>query len=155
MLHIVANQSDNNHIMLKQSWYRLFDNKFQALKVKSEFGGIKGITHIKGDRLGWSYIRLATRVLIVAPVTFMIMQQMSHTICSPKFIAIFSHVEKIWRVKQITRMRNSIISLDKGSSSDRGYNCEAKLSHEHFWTIYDLWVHETFFRRVYSVNMDL
>ena len=29
-------------------------------------------------------------------------------------------------------MRNSIISLDKGNSSDRGYNCEAKLLSEHF-----------------------
>ena len=34
------------------------------------------------------------QVFIVAPVTFMIMQQMSHTICSPKLIAIFSQLEK-------------------------------------------------------------
>ena len=30
MLHIVANQGNNNHIMLKQSWYKLFHNKMQA-----------------------------------------------------------------------------------------------------------------------------
>ena len=45
-------------------------------------------------------------------------------------------------------MRNSIISLDEGNSSDRGYNCEAKLSSEHFSTIYDSRVDQTFFRRV-------
>ena len=36
----------------------------------------------KGERLGRSYIRLA------APMTFMIMLQRSHTICSPKLVAI-------------------------------------------------------------------
>ena len=62
----------------------------------------------------------------------MMMQQMTRTICSPKLITIFARLEKIQRTNQISRMRNSIISLDKGNSSDRGYNCEAKLSREHF-----------------------
>ena len=78
-------------------------------------------------------------------MTFMITQQRTHTICNPKLIAIFSRLEKkIKRTNQIARMRNSIISLDKGNSSDRGYNCEAELSCEHFCTIYDSRVHEIF-----------
>ena len=39
---------------------------------------------------------------------------------------------KIQRANQITRMLNSIISLDNGNSSDRDFNCEAKISREHF-----------------------
>ena len=31
----------------------------------------------------------------------------------------------------------SIISLDKGDSSDRGYDCEPRLSRQPFKTIYD------------------
>ena len=46
----------------------------------------------------------------------------TRTICNPKLIAIFSHLKKIQRANQIARMRNSIILLDKGNSSDRGYN---------------------------------
>ena len=56
----------------------------------------------------------------------------TRAICSPKLIAISARLEKNQRANQITRMRNSIISLDKGNRSDRGYNCEAKLSREHF-----------------------
>ena len=71
--------------------------------------------------------RLAKRVLVVAPMTFMMTQQRSRTICNPKLIAIFERLEKISRASQIARMRNSIISSDKEYISDRGYNCEVKL----------------------------
>ena len=37
----------------------------------------------------------ATRVLVVAPMTFMITQQRTRTICNPKLIAILSCLEKI------------------------------------------------------------
>ena len=74
--------------------------------------------------------RLATRVFVVTPMTFMMTQQRTVTICNPKLIAIFARLEKNYRANQIARMRNSIISLDKGNSSDRGYNCGAKLSRE-------------------------
>ena len=77
-------------------------------------------------------IRLASRVLVVAPITFKMTQQRTRTVCSPKLIAIFSAWKKLKRANHIARMRNSIISLDKGNSSDRGHNCEAKLSREHF-----------------------
>ena len=93
-------------------------------------------------------VKLAVRVLVLAPMTFMIMQQRTRTICNPTLIAIFSRLEKNRRANQIVRMRNSAISMDKGNSSDRGYNCEAKRSREHFWTVYDSRMHETFFRRV-------
>ena len=39
--------------------------------------------------------RLATRVLVVAPMTFMMTQQRTRTICNPKFNAIFTRLEKI------------------------------------------------------------
>ena len=38
--------------------------------------------------------RVATRVLVVAPNTFMMTQQRTRTICNPKFIAIFVCLEK-------------------------------------------------------------
>ena len=65
-------------------------------------------------------------------MTFMMTQQRTRTICNPTLIAIFVRLEKIQKANQIVRMRNSVISLDKGNSSDRGYNCEAKPSREHF-----------------------
>ena len=37
---------------------------------------------------------LATRVRVVAPVTFMMTQQRTRTICNPKLIATFVHLEK-------------------------------------------------------------
>ena len=76
--------------------------------------------------------RLDRRVLVVAPMTFMMTQQRTRTICNSTLIAIFAHLEIIERANQIARMRNFIISLNKGNSSDRGYNCEAKLQCEHF-----------------------
>ena len=66
-----------------------------------------------------------------APMPFMMTQQKTHTICNPKLIAIFARLENIKRANQITRMQYSVISLGKGNSSDRGYNCEAKLSRDH------------------------
>ena len=75
---------------------------------------------------------LATRVLVVTLMTFIMRQQRIHTICNPKLIAIFPHLEKNLKGQSIARMLNYIISSDKGNSSDRGYNCEAKLSCEHF-----------------------
>ena len=39
--------------------------------------------------------RLAKRILVAAPVTFMMTQQRTRTICNPKLIAIFSRLEKI------------------------------------------------------------
>ena len=64
-------------------------------------------------------------------MTFMMTQHWTRTICNRKYglIANFA-LEK--RANQIGMMRNSIISLDKGNNSDRGYNCEAKLSREDF-----------------------
>ena len=66
----------------------------------------------------WSHNnnRLAARVLVVAPMTLMMTQQRTRTICNSKLIAIVSCLEKIYRANQIARMRNSIISLDKGNS---------------------------------------
>ena len=40
-------------------------------------------------------IRLATRALLVVLMTFMITQQRTRAICSPKFIAIFVRLEKV------------------------------------------------------------
>ena len=57
-----------------------------------------------------SPIRLATRVLVVAPMTFMMTQQRTSTICNPKLITILARLENIERANQIARMRNSIIS---------------------------------------------
>ena len=71
-------------------------------------------------------------VFVVAPVTFTMTQQRTRIICNPKLIAIFARLENIYRANQVAEMRNSVIQLDKGNSSDRGYNCEAKLSREHF-----------------------
>ena len=65
-------------------------------------------------------------------MAFMMMQERIRTICNPKLITISVRLEKIERSNKIARMQNSIISLDKGNCSDRGYNCEAKLSREHF-----------------------
>ena len=78
------------------------------------------------------HIRLATRVLVVAPLTFMMTQERTRTISNPNLMAVFERLEKIQGANHTARMRNSIISLDYGNSSDRGYNCEAKLSPEHF-----------------------
>ena len=50
----------------------------------------------------------------------MMTQQRTRTTCNPKLIAIFARLEKNLRANQI--------ALDNGNSSDRGYNCEAKLS---------------------------
>ena len=47
-------------------------------------------------------------------MTFMMMQQRTRTICNLKLIAIFGRLEKLYSPNQIRRMRNSIISLDKG-----------------------------------------
>ena len=71
---------------------------------------------------------------VVTPLTFMMMQERTRTICNPKLIAIFA-LRKTLKGQsdyQIARMRNFIISLDKGNNSDRGYNCETELSREHF-----------------------
>ena len=68
--------------------------------------------------------RLATRVLGVAPMSFMMTHLESSIDCN------LCALGKIERANQIVRMRNSIISLDKGNSSDGGYDCEAKLSRE-------------------------
>ena len=38
--------------------------------------------------------RLATRVIVVAPLTFLMMQQRTCTICNPELIAIFARLEK-------------------------------------------------------------
>ena len=65
-------------------------------------------------------------------MTFMMTQQRTRTICNAKLIRIVARLEKIERANQIARIRNSKISLHKGNSSDRGYNCEAKRSREHF-----------------------
>ena len=43
----------------------------------------------------WGLHRLATRILGVAPMTFMMTQQRTPTICNPKLIAIFVPLEKI------------------------------------------------------------
>ena len=59
----------------------------------------------------------------MSPMTFMMTQQRTRTICNPKLTAIFSRLEKVSRANQVARMRNSIMSLDKGNSSDRGYYC--------------------------------
>ena len=40
-------------------------------------------------------LRLATRVLNVAPMTFVMTQQRTRTICSPKLIALFARLETI------------------------------------------------------------
>ena len=80
----------------------------------------------------WQWIRLATRVLVVALVTFLMTQQRTHTICNPKLITIFERLEINLKGQSDCKVPNFIISLDKGSSSDPGYNCEAKLSREHF-----------------------
>ena len=39
-------------------------------------------------------IRLATRVIVVAPMTFMMTEQRTRGICNPKFIVIFARLEK-------------------------------------------------------------
>ena len=59
-------------------------------------------------------------------------QQKTHTICNLKLIALFARLEKNLKGNQMAGMQNSIISLDKRRSLDRGYNFEAKLSCEHF-----------------------
>ena len=38
--------------------------------------------------------RLATRVLVVTPMTFTMTQQRTRTICNPKLIALFARLEK-------------------------------------------------------------
>ena len=43
-----------------------------------------------------SKFRLATRVFVVAPMTFLMTQQKTRTICNPKLIAIPSRLEKIF-----------------------------------------------------------
>ena len=48
-----------------------------------------------------SYDRLATRILVVAPMTFMMTQQRTRTICSLKLIAIFVRLEKLYRANKI------------------------------------------------------
>ena len=50
MLHIGANQGNNNQIVLKWSLYNLFPNKIAGLKIQCEFGGIKGIPHVTNGR---------------------------------------------------------------------------------------------------------
>ena len=40
-------------------------------------------------------LRLATRVLVLAPMTFIMTQQRTHTICNPKLITVFARLEKI------------------------------------------------------------
>ena len=52
--------------------------------------------------------------------------------CMCIFVKVYAYDGKSLRTNQIARMRNSIILLDKRKSSDRGYNCEAKLSRGHF-----------------------
>ena len=42
----------------------------------------------------YAAFRLATQVLDVAPMTFMMTQQRTCTICSPKLIAIFARLKK-------------------------------------------------------------
>ena len=69
----------------------------------------------------------------------------------PFAILNWSQSSRTWKkfkepINQIARMRNSVISLDMGNSSDRGNKYEAKPSREHFWTIHDSRVYETFFR---------
>ena len=75
---------------------------------------------------------LTTRVLLVAPITLIITQQKTRTICNPILITIFSCLEKSIKANQIARMRDAIISLDERSSLGLGCNGEAKLSREHF-----------------------
>ena len=67
----------------------------------------------------------------------MMTQQRTRTICNPELTAIIVRLQKIQKDNQITRMRNSVISLGKGSSSDRGYNCDVKLTRKRFQTIND------------------
>ena len=47
MLHIGAGQSNNHQIILKLFGYDIFGNNLQCKKIKSEFGGIRGINHLQ------------------------------------------------------------------------------------------------------------
>ena len=47
--------------------------------------------------------RLDRRVLVVAPMTFMMTQQRTRTICNSTLIAIFAHLEIIERANQMAR----------------------------------------------------
>ena len=53
----------------------------------------------------YAAIRLATRVLVVTPVTFMMTKQRTHTICNPKLFAIFPRLEKM--ANRIAKTRRS------------------------------------------------
>ena len=48
MLHIGAGQSNNHQIILKSLGYDIFCNCFcNAKTIQSEFGGIRGINHLR------------------------------------------------------------------------------------------------------------
>ena len=47
MLHIGAGQSNNHQIILELFGYDIFCNNLQCKKILSEFGGIRGINHLR------------------------------------------------------------------------------------------------------------
>ena len=47
MLHIGAGQSNNHQIILKLFGYEIFCNNLHCKKILSEFGGIRGINHLR------------------------------------------------------------------------------------------------------------
>ena len=97
-----------------------FDHMSQISARRAEISTRAESLHVIGplERVKPEGGRLATRVFAVAPMTFMMTQQRTRAICNPKLIVIFARLEKIQRTNQIGMMRNSIISFDKGDSSD-------------------------------------
>ena len=47
MLDIGAGQSNNHQIILKLLGYDIFCNNLQCKKILSEFGGVRGINHLR------------------------------------------------------------------------------------------------------------
>ena len=47
MLHIGAGQRNNYHIILELFGYDIFCNNLQCKQILSEFGGIRGINHLR------------------------------------------------------------------------------------------------------------
>ena len=94
---------DTSNIFLTPSEPHKTKYTLSVLSIPENFkpGGFS--LHVKEiDRS--SRIRLATRVLVVALMAFIMTQQRTRTICNPKLIAIFARLENIQRANQTARM---------------------------------------------------
>ena len=70
-------------------------NKQIGTDLVNKILGREASLEVKGQIFAQLYqvARLATRVLVVASMTFMMTQQRTRTICNPKLIAIFTRLE--------------------------------------------------------------